>query len=87
MKIDGNVISKEVLSKAMLCETPEELMKLAKEIGVELTVEQAEAYTAEIEDIDLDSSQLQEVAAGYCNKCGNHGCKKEHICVQRSVSW
>ncbi len=26
MKIDGNAISKEVLAKAMLCETPEELL-------------------------------------------------------------
>ena len=70
MKIDGNVISKEVLAKAMTCDTPEELVKLAKENGVELTVEQAEAYIAEIEDIDLDSAQLKEVAGGYCNKCG-----------------
>ena len=31
MKIDGNEISKEALAKAMLCDTPEELVKLAKE--------------------------------------------------------
>ena len=31
MKINGNEISKETLSKAMLCDTPEELVKLAKE--------------------------------------------------------
>ena len=70
MKIDGNVISKEVLAKAMTCDTPEELVKLAKENGVELTVKEAEAYLSEIEDIDLDSAQLKEVAGGYCNKCG-----------------
>ena len=54
----------------MLCDTPEELVKLAKENGVELTVKEAEAYLSEIEDIDLDSAQLKEVAGGYCNNCG-----------------
>ena len=82
MKIDGNEISKEALAKAMLCDTPEELVKLAKENGVELTVEQAEAYIAEIEDIDLDSAQLKEVAGGYCNKCGS--LKREPICYHRT---
>ena len=35
MKIKGNKISKEMLSKAMACDTPEELVKLAQENGVE----------------------------------------------------
>ena len=65
MKIDGNAISKEVLAKAMLCETPEELVKLAKENGVELTKEVAEAYLSEMEDIDLDSDQLKKAAGGF----------------------
>ena len=81
MKIDGNVISKQVQAKAMTCDTPEELVKLAKENGVELTVEQAEAYIAEIEDIDLDSAQLKEVAGGYCNKCGK--LKRDTFCNMR----
>ena len=81
MKIDGKEISRKVLAEAMKCETPEELMKLAKENGVELTVEQAEAYIAEIEDIDLDSAQLKEVAGGYCNKCGK--LKRDTFCNMR----
>ena len=64
-KIDGKEISREVLAKAMLCETPEELVKLAKENGVELTAQEAEAYLSEMEDIDLDSAQLKELAGGY----------------------
>ena len=66
MKIDGNEVSKEMLEKAMQCDTPEELVKLAKENGVELTKEEAEAYLTEMEDIDLDSAQMKQVAGGRC---------------------
>ena len=53
-----------------------ELMKLAKEHGIELTKEQAEAYLAEIDDIDLDSEELKNVAGGssYCK--ANTPCRK-----------
>lgn len=64
MKIDGKEISRKVLAEAMKCETPEELMKLAKEHGAEITKEQAEAYLSEFEDIDLDSEQLKKAAGG-----------------------
>jgi hypothetical protein len=64
MKVNGQEISKEVLAKALLCDTPEELMALAKKEGFEITTEQAEAYLAEMEDIDLDSAQLKQVAGG-----------------------
>ena len=76
MKIDGNVISKEVLAKAMTCDTPEELVKLAKDQGVELTKEEAEAYLSELEDLDLDSAQLSKVAGGYGNKPYKQHCAK-----------
>ena len=74
--INGKEITKELLVKAMQCDTPEELMKLAKENGVELTKEQAEAYLAEIDDIDLDSEELKNVAGGssYCK--ANTPCRK-----------
>ena len=41
-------------------------MKLAKGYGVELTAQEAEAYLSEMEDIDLDSSQMKKVAGGAC---------------------
>ena len=63
-KIDGKEISREVLAEAMKCETPEDLVKLAKAQGVELTKEEAEAFLAEIEDVDLDSNELKKVAGG-----------------------
>ena len=81
MKINGQEISKDVLAKAMQCDTPEELVKLAKENGVDLTKEQAEAYLSEIEDIDLDSEQLKKAAGGvgtgadYENKPGTEQCR------------
>jgi predicted ribosomally synthesized peptide with nif11-like leader len=74
MKIDGNEVSKEMLEKAMQCDTPEELVKLAKENGVELTKEEAEAYLSEMEDIDLDSSQMKMVAGGKGVCYGVNGC-------------
>ncbi len=66
MKINGNEIPKEILAKAITCETPEDLVKLAKEYGVELTAEEAQAYLDELDDIDITSAQLREVAGGGC---------------------
>ena len=63
--INGKEITKELLVKAMQCDTPEELMKLAKEHDFEITKEQAEAYLSELEDIDLDSDQLKKAAGGF----------------------
>ena len=64
MEIKGKEITKELVAKAMQCDTPEELVKLAKENGVEITVKEAEVYLAEMEDIDLDSEQMKQVAGG-----------------------
>ena len=64
MKFKGQEISKEVVEKAMQCDTPEELMALAKEHGFEITTKQAEAYLAELEDFDLDSEQMKKVSGG-----------------------
>jgi predicted DNA-binding protein len=60
------VVTKEQIQKAMTCETAEELMELAKEVGIELTKEEAEAYMAEIEDFELDGDTLKRVAGGGC---------------------
>ena len=47
------VVTKEQIQKAMACKTVEELMELAKAEGVELTKEEAEAYMAEMEDVEF----------------------------------
>ena len=52
------VVTKEQIQKAMACETAEELMELAKEVGIELTKEE--------EDFELDGDTLKRVAGGGC---------------------
>ena len=63
-KINPNEISKELMAKAQACETPEELMKLAKENGYDLTKEQAEAFLAEGGTVDLSDEDMEKVAGG-----------------------
>ena len=69
MPIDKIELTKEQVAKAMACKTAEELMAMAKAEGIELTKEEAEAYMAEMEDVELDSDTLKQVAGGgmaYC---------------------
>ena len=65
------VVTKEQIQKAMACETAEELMELAKEVGIELTKEEAEAYLAEMDDVELDSDTLKQVAGGGMSYCSD----------------
>ena len=44
----------------------DKLMALAKAEGIELTKEEAEAYMAEMADVELDSDALKQVAGGAC---------------------
>ena len=64
MPINKNEITKEMVMKAMQCETAEDLIAFAKSEGIELTKEEAEAYMAELSDMELDSEQLRKVAGG-----------------------
>ncbi len=64
MPINKNEISKEMLMKAMQCKTADELLTLAKAEGFDITKEEAEAYFAEISDMELDSEKLKEIAGG-----------------------
>ena len=71
MPINKNELTKEQIAKAMSCETAEELMELAKSEGIELTKEEAEAYIAEMEDVELDSDTLKQVAGGGMSYCSD----------------
>jgi predicted DNA-binding protein len=50
----------------MQCETAEDLSALANSEGIELTKEEAEAYMAEMEDVELNEEALKNVAGGVC---------------------
>ena len=64
MPIDMTKITKEMLEKALKCETAEELVALAKTYGFTLTKEEAEAYLTELDDFELDEKALDKVAGG-----------------------
>ena len=57
-------ITKELIQKAMACETPEEIIELAKTEGVTITKEEAEAFLEQAQDVELDSVKLGGVAGG-----------------------
>ena len=77
-KINRNELTKEIIEKAMGCETAEELMALAKREGVELTKDEAEAYIAEMADCELDEEMLSKAAGGGCYPdCWSEGCNTE----------
>ena len=66
MPIDKSKITKEMLAKAAMCETADELVALARTEGMEITKAEAEAYLAELDNIELDSDSLDKVAGGGC---------------------
>ena len=74
MPINKNGLTKEQIQKAMACKTADELMKAAKAEGYEITKEEAEAYIAEIADVELDEKTLAEAAGGkICySVCGDY---------------
>ena len=60
------LILRRPATQALQCETAEELMETVKAEGIELTKEEAEAYLAELDDYELDSENLKQVAGGEC---------------------
>ena len=66
MPIDKSKLTKEMLEKALHCNTPEELIAMAKTQGIEITKDEAEAYLAELSEFELKDGELQRVAGGLC---------------------
>ena len=78
MPINTNNLTKEMVMAAMQCKDADELIALAKAEGVELTKEEAEAYLAELDDVELDETILNRVAGGQCysrKECNYGGTK------------
>ena len=67
MPINKNELTKEMIAKAMQCKSVDELIALAKTEGFEITKDEAEAYFAELADVELDEKTLRNVAGGTCN--------------------
>ena len=79
MPINKNELTKEQIEKAMQCKTADELMALAKAEGFAITKAEAEAYMAEIADVELDGKELKNVAGGGCYEdCPDDTCY--HYC-------
>ena len=66
MPINKKEITKEMLAKAMQCKSADELIALAKAEGFAITKEEAEAYLAELSDVELDGKALKNIAGGEC---------------------
>ncbi len=64
-----NKITPELLEKAKAAATPEALMALAKENGMELTGEEAKGYFERLHPKDgaLSDDELDNVAGGACS--------------------
>ena len=63
-KINKSELTKEQLKKALNCKTSDELIVLAKTEGIEITKAEAEAYLAELQNMELDQETLEKVAGG-----------------------
>ena len=66
MPVNNSEITKEMLEKAMQCETAEELMEFTKSKGIAITKDEAEAYLAELSDYELKNGELKDVQADPC---------------------
>jgi len=57
-------MNKELIKKAKLCKTKEELLKLAKENDFELSPEEAELYLQDFKEGEVADAELDNVAGG-----------------------
>ena len=60
------VLTADQMARASACESAEELRSLAQAEGIELTDEEAEAYFAELNSVNVSDEELDAVAGGKC---------------------
>ena len=80
MPVNKKEITKEMIRKAMQCKDADELMALAKAGGYEITKDEAEAYMAELADVELDGDVLKSVAGGHDYFCWH--CPTDFDCTK-----
>ena len=75
-------LNKELLAKAKEAKTPEELMALAKENGIEMTEEEAQKSFALLhsQSGELADEELDNVAGGGCHNGGRLVVSVMHYC-------
>ena len=66
MPINKEELTNDMIAKAMQCKDADELVALVKANGLDITREEAEAYLAELDDMELDNTQLNKIAGGGC---------------------
>ena len=69
MPIDKTKLTKEMLEKAMKCQTADELIAMAKTEGIEITKAEAEALFEKLQNEELDAGTLDKVAGGLPPDC------------------
>ena len=75
MPVNKKELTKEQIMKAMQCKTADELIALAKAEGYDITKDEAEAYMAELADVELDGNELTKIAGGASYKdCSDYDC-------------
>lgn len=84
-------MTQELIQKAKACKTPEELLALAQENGVEMTEEQAKDYFAKLNPAngEICDEELSNVSGGGCDnqpplKCPDCGCTTFHEMTGRN---
>ena len=75
-------LNKELLAKAKNAKTPEELIALANENGMEMTEESAEAYYDLLhpQNGEISDDELDNVAGGGCHNGGKLVVPVMHYC-------
>lgn len=75
-------LNKELLAKAKEAKTPEELLALAKENGIEMTAEEAQKIFAQLhsQSGELSDDELDNVAGGGCHNGGRLVVSAMHYC-------
>ena len=95
-ELNKNELTREQIEKAMACKNADELMALAKAEGYELTKEEAEAFLAEVSEVELSDEVLGKAAGGYYTppciekQCLNICTTRDMPCVHRDCwgdSW
>ena len=65
-ELTNKTVTKEFIEKAMACGNAAELMKLAETEGYSLTKDEAEAFLAELGDVELGDEVMEKAAGGWC---------------------